>query len=91
MLGANGMDEKLERKASLYLEGNQLALLKLENPQVGQTVSLCLEATITGINIQKNENGDAQPCVSFEVQRVEMEPEEVDPMVTIASMYPSQA
>lgn len=92
VLNPNGLSEVAEPKPTLRLEGTQLALLKLQAPQLGQCVQLCVEACITGINSWTDEKGIPHPSITFDVERVEIEepePQKPDPMQSIAAMFPS--
>lgn len=83
------IDQAAERKASLTLEGGQLAMLKLESPQIGQCVKVCAEICIESITAYPNEKGVPEPRIGFVVESIVQEVEEVDPMDTINAMFPS--
>lgn len=89
LLGATGVDEVQERKATISLEGNQLGLLKIENPQVGQCIQVCAELCIQSISAYPDEKGVPHPCISFQVESIAQEEEENDGMDVISSMYPA--
>ena len=83
------VDQAAEQKASLNLSGGQLGMLKLENPQLGQKVEVCCELIIESITAYPNEKGVPEPRVGFVVNTIVQDEEDVDPMTTVASMYPS--
>lgn len=97
LLGATpgGMDEAAEPKASLTLEGNQLGLLGITNPQLGQCIEICAEICIEAITGYKDEKGVPHPRITFTVESVELdeptetEAEKADPFAQIKSMYPA--
>lgn len=82
-------DETKEPKAYFSLSGIQLAGLKLESPQIGQCIELCVEACITSINSFEDEKGIKRVSVSFDMERVTREEPEPDPMHEISNLYPA--
>lgn len=87
-----GMDQAAEQKASLTLEGPQLALLSIQNPQIGQCLEICAEICIDAITAYKDEKGIPHPRISFTVESVELDTdtetgEAPDPMASIRAMY----
>lgn len=84
-----GMDQAAERKAVLTLQGNQLGLLALANPQVGQCIEVCAELCIETISMPKDEAGVPSPYITFTVESVQ--PCEPSDDQTISQMYPSMA
>lgn len=82
-------DETKEPKATLQLRGTQLALLKIENPQLGQHLDLQVDAVITSINSFEDEKGQRHVSMAFELDRVTREEPAPDPMQQIAAMFPS--
>lgn len=85
-----GMDEAKERKATLYLEGNQLGLLMLENPQVGQCFDVCAELCIESIsNYDPQDGSPPKLTMRFKVESIMREEKEPDPQAILMSMYPN--
>lgn len=87
-----GMDEAAEPKASLCLEGNQLGLLKIQNPQIGQCIEVCAELCIEAITAYPDEKGNPHLRISFTVESIEldMDQDEGKPMSemdSIRAMY----
>ena len=87
-----GMNEASEPKASITLEGNQLGLLGLVNPQIGQCIEVCAEICIEAITAYKDEKGNPYPRVTFTVESIQRDAdadENRDPLETIRAMYPA--
>lgn len=86
-----GMNEPSEIKASLTLEGNQLGLLGIVNPQIGQCIEVCAEICIEAITAYPDEKGNPYPRISFTVERIQRDEDadEGDTLEVIRSMYPA--
>lgn len=82
------MDEALDRKPTVTVEGKQLEFLKLQNASVGQEFNVCSPAKIVTIYQDKGDevNGIAATTrITFELLRMEVEPQTPD----LATMYPN--
>lgn len=81
------MDEALDIKPTVTIEGKQLELLKIESAAVGQTYQICAVAKISGISMNKLENGEDDNRITFELDSIEMEQPEAE--TNLSSMYPN--
>lgn len=79
------MDESLDVKPLVTIEGKQLELLKIESASSGQKYKLSALATITEINQSTGSDGVAQNRITFELSQIALERPEVD----LTSMYPN--
>lgn len=79
------MDEALEVKPQVTIEGNQLELLKIESASSGQKYKLTAMATIVAINQTTGNDGIAQNRITFELGQIGLEP----PEANVKSMYPN--
>lgn len=79
------MDEALDVKPTVTIEGKQLELLKIESASVGQEYQLSAMATITAITQDKGSDGIPYNRITFELAAIQMESPEVD----LSGMYPN--
>jgi hypothetical protein len=82
----NNMDEALDIKPTVTIEGKQLELLKIESASTGQKYQLCAMATIASISQDKGDNGIPSSRITFELSAIELEAPEQD---LAAAMYPN--
>jgi hypothetical protein len=68
------MDEALDVKPRVTIEGKQLELLKIESATSGQKYQMSCMATISGINQNSNEDGTTHNLITFELSVIEMVP-----------------
>ena len=82
----NNMDEALDVKPQVTIEGKQLELLKIESAAVGQSYQLCTSAKISSIRQDTGEDGIASNSITFELSNIALEEPEKDPL---SAMYPN--
>lgn len=82
------MDAALDVKPTVYIEGKQLQLLKIDvsTASVGESVQMCCMATIQSIRSDKGEDGLPTASICFELSNIELEEKEDDPLT---GMYPN--
>ena len=83
----NNMDEALDIKPTVTIEGKQLEMLKIESAAVGQVYQICAMANITNIRQDKGEDGITRNCITFELSNIELETEETE--TDLSGMYPN--
>jgi hypothetical protein len=81
----SNMDEALDVKPKVTIEGKQLELLKIESAAAGQKYQLCAMATISAISQDTGEDGIARNSITFELSTIELEAPEAD----LSAMFPN--
>jgi hypothetical protein len=86
---AGSMDEALDYKPTITLQGKQLLLQKIEitDVAVGQEFVFAATARITGINQYDHGEGEAENSVTFELSGINMQSSESDQLAGV--MYPN--
>lgn len=79
------MDEALEIKPTVTVEGKQLELLKLESASTGQKFQLSAVAEIVSVNEEKGADGITFSRVTFELGSINLEAPEAD----LAGFFPN--
>lgn len=75
-------------KPQLSLNAEQLATLKVADPKVGQTVQLCCDAMITGINCYGDPDDASCINVTFELSNIVQDSEEDSMDAKAEKLYP---
>jgi len=81
----NNMDEALDVKPKVTIEGKQLELLKIESAASGQKYQLCAMATISAISQDTGSDGIARNRITFELSAIDLKAPEAD----LSTMFPN--
>ena len=84
-----GMDETTEEQPELELSGTALKLTKLTSAEVGQKFTLTAVATVCAVSAENGPDGLPNPCVCFDLSRIQLQAEPMSDTQKIGALYPS--